>query len=32
LTALAEVAADMLGKSGMNVDYQATDWGTVVQR
>jgi peptide/nickel transport system substrate-binding protein len=32
LTALTEVAADMLRKSGMNVDYQATDWGTVVQR
>ena len=32
LTALTEVAADMLRKSGMNVDYQTTDWGTVVQR
>jgi len=29
---LAEVAADMLKRVGMNVDYQATDWGTVVQR
>ena len=29
---LAEVAADMLRRVGMNVDYQATDWGTVVQR
>jgi peptide/nickel transport system substrate-binding protein len=32
LTALTEVAADTLQQSGMNVDYQATDWGTVVQR
>ena len=30
--ALSEVAADMLKRVGMNVDYQATDWGTVVQR
>ena len=29
---LAEVAADMLKRVGMKVDYQATDWGTVVQR
>ena len=29
---LAEVAADLLKKVGMNVDYQATDWGMVVQR
>ena len=29
---LADVAADMLKRVGMNVDYQATDWGTVVQR
>ena len=29
---LAEVAADMLKRVGMNVNYQATDWGTVVQR
>ncbi len=27
-----DVAADMLKKIGMNVDYQAMDWGTVVQR
>jgi peptide/nickel transport system substrate-binding protein len=32
LTAVTEVAADMLRKSGMNVDYQTTDWGTVIQR
>ena len=30
--ALAQVAADMLRKVGMNVDFQAVDWGTVVQR
>jgi peptide/nickel transport system substrate-binding protein len=29
---LAEVAADVLKRVGMEVDYQATDWGTVVQR
>jgi peptide/nickel transport system substrate-binding protein len=29
---LAEVAADMLKRVGMKVDYQATDWGTLVQR
>ena len=32
LKALCDVTADLLGKLGMNVDYQATDWGTVVQR
>ncbi len=32
LKALADVGADMLTKSGFNVDYQAMDWGTVVQR
>lgn len=26
------VAADMFQKMGMNVDFQATDWGTVLQR
>jgi peptide/nickel transport system substrate-binding protein len=30
--ALAQVAADMLRKVGMNVDFQSIDWGTVVQR
>ncbi len=30
--ALAVVAADMLEKSGFNVDPQTTDWGTVLQR
>ncbi len=30
--ALAEVGADMMKKVGLNVDYQAMDWGTLVQR
>ena len=29
---LGDVTADLLGKLGMNVDYQAVDWGTLVQR
>ena len=32
ITAVAEVAGDMLKKIGFNVDYQSLDWGTVVQR
>jgi peptide/nickel transport system substrate-binding protein len=32
LKAEADVAADQLKKVGFNVDYQAMDWGTVVQR
>jgi peptide/nickel transport system substrate-binding protein len=32
LKALADVTADMMGKMGLNVDYQGIDWGTVVQR
>jgi peptide/nickel transport system substrate-binding protein len=32
IEALSEVAADLLKKLGMNVDFQATDWGSVVQR
>jgi peptide/nickel transport system substrate-binding protein len=32
LKAECDVAAEMLKKVGMNVDYQAMDWGTVVQR
>jgi peptide/nickel transport system substrate-binding protein len=32
LNALSPVAADMLKRVGVNVDYQATDWGMVVQR
>jgi peptide/nickel transport system substrate-binding protein len=30
--ALSNVTADMLKRVGVNVDYQATDWGMVVQR
>lgn len=29
---LALVGADLLKKVGMNVDYQAVDWGTTIQR
>jgi peptide/nickel transport system substrate-binding protein len=32
LNAISEVAADMFRKIGMNLDYVATDWGTVSQR
>jgi peptide/nickel transport system substrate-binding protein len=32
LNAMGMVGADMLQKSGMNVDVQITDWGSVVQR
>jgi peptide/nickel transport system substrate-binding protein len=32
LNALSNAIFDMLKRVGMNVDYQATDWGTVVQR
>jgi peptide/nickel transport system substrate-binding protein len=32
LNAMCEVAADMYRQMGFNVDYQATDWGTIVQR
>ena len=32
LNALDEVAADMLKQCGINLDYEASDWGTVVQR
>ncbi|MBX6373004.1 MAG: ABC transporter substrate-binding protein [Acetobacteraceae bacterium] len=32
LNALAQVGNDMFRKAGMNVEYVATDWGTVVQR
>jgi peptide/nickel transport system substrate-binding protein len=32
LNAISEVAADMFRKIGMNLDYVATDWGTVAQR
>jgi peptide/nickel transport system substrate-binding protein len=32
LNALAQVGNDMLVKSGMNVEFVSTDWGSVVQR
>jgi len=32
INAIANVGADLLKKCGVNVDYQAVDWGTVVQR
>lgn len=32
LKAVSDVAADLFQRLGMNVDYQAMDWGTVVQR
>ena len=32
INALCEVSADMFRKSGINLDYQATDWGTVTSR
>ena len=32
LKALGDVAADMMGKCGMNVDYVVTDWGSMLQR
>jgi peptide/nickel transport system substrate-binding protein len=30
--AMSEVAADTMRRVGMNVDYQAVDWGTILQR
>lgn len=32
INALCEVSADMFRKSGINLDYQALDWGTVTTR
>jgi len=32
IKAEADVGADLLTRCGMNVDYQVTDWGTLVQR
>ncbi len=32
LKAMADVTADMFKRAGMNIDYQATDWGSVVTR
>jgi peptide/nickel transport system substrate-binding protein len=30
--AMTDVAASMMRRVGMNVDYQAVDWGTIMQR
>jgi len=32
INAMSEVAGDLLRRVGMNLDYVATDWGTVTQR
>ena len=32
LKAMADVGADFMQKAGLNVDYQALDWGTVLKR
>jgi peptide/nickel transport system substrate-binding protein len=32
ISAMAQVGADMMSRIGLNVDYQAMDWGSVVQR
>ena len=32
LKAIADVTADFMQRAGFNIDYVATDWGTVVQR
>ena len=32
LKALGDVGADLLKRIGLNVDYQASDWGTMLQR
>ncbi|WP_338118968.1 ABC transporter substrate-binding protein, partial [Paracraurococcus ruber] len=32
LKAMADIGADLLKRIGFNVDYQAMDWGTMVQR
>jgi peptide/nickel transport system substrate-binding protein len=32
LKAVADVTADLMQRVGFNIDYVATDWGTVVQR
>ncbi len=32
INALTEVAADLMRRVGFNVDLQATDWGTAIQR
>ena len=30
--AMSEIAGDMMRRVGLNVDYQAVDWGTILQR
>ncbi len=32
LNAMSEIAADMFRRTGVNLDYQALDWGTVLPR
>ena len=32
LKAMSDVGADMMRRAGMNVDYQALDWGTVLSK
>ena len=32
INAMSEVAADVLRRIGLNIDYQVIDWGTMVQR
>ena len=32
ISAIAQVGADLMSRIGLNVDYQAMDWGSVVQR
>ena len=32
ISAMAQVGADMMSRMGLNVDYRAMDWGSVVQR
>jgi peptide/nickel transport system substrate-binding protein len=32
INALSQVTGDLFNRIGLNVDYQAVDWGTVVQR
>jgi peptide/nickel transport system substrate-binding protein len=32
LNAMSEIAADMFRRAGVNLDYQASDWGTVAPR
>ena len=32
LNAMSEVSGDMMRRAGVNLDYQALDWGTVLQR